>query len=135
MQHIGLWDLRRESCFGDRYQTRLFGIQGRRAHALSSFVRVQQQCLFDMACDRQLRALSDCHRKHPRQAELVCRQIQASAAWCVMSQLCPEQAAALEDCGGCSRKGLPPRLIRRQCQAAADSLTQCMDAHQQQATT
>ena len=48
-----------------------------------------------MACDRQLEALADCYRKHPRQADLVCTRIKAAVTWCIMSQLCPEQGVAL----------------------------------------
>ena len=48
-----------------------------------------------MACDRQLEALADCYRKHPRQADLVCTRVKAAVTWCIMSQLCPEQGVAL----------------------------------------
>lgn len=87
-------------------------------------------------------------------AQLVCRQLQAAASWCVMRQICPKEGKeqchlawpkchlfqealhgyaveAVEDCAGTSKCQAPPDRISRSCQPALDDLTDCMDAHQE----
>ncbi|DBA72002.1 TPA: hypothetical protein ACH3X2_010743 [Trebouxia sp. C0005] len=108
-----------------------------------------------MTCEKQLQALAQCHKKHPRQYEvcarlrgvsvrpttallisircsqLICKPLQAVAAWCVMRQLCPNEVEAVESCAGKNKHSMPPQHMNRHCQPAADDLARCMDSLQQ----
>jgi len=58
---------------------------------------------------------------------VVCRSLQAAVAWCVVSDLCPDEAASVEDCAGGRRKGGAPPSVPRQCSAAAERLDECLE--------
>lgn len=59
--------------------------------------------------------------------QVVCRNLQAAVAWCVVSDLCPDEAASVEDCaGGRTKHGAPP-AVPRHCQAAAERLDECLE--------
>ncbi len=59
--------------------------------------------------------------------QVVCRSLQAAVAWCVVSDLCPDEAASVEDCAGGRRKSGAPPSVPRHCSAAAERLDECLE--------
>ncbi|KAK9815135.1 hypothetical protein WJX73_008486 [Symbiochloris irregularis] len=66
------------------------------------------------ACDKTLKALSDCVRKHPKETH-ICRHLEAAAGWCVVATVCPEQVQDVNDCAGV-RAGTAPSYIPKRLQ-------------------
>lgn len=73
-------------------------------------------------------------RAHAEASEVqyVCGHLEKAATWCLVSQICPEEAAAVEDCvGPRGRLGVPAAVPKR-CRRAMGALDSCMEAHSSQ---
>ena len=59
--------------------------------------------------------------------QVVCRSLQAAVAWCVVSDICSDEAASVEDCTGGRLKGGAAPSVPRRCRAAAERLDECLE--------
>eukprot|EP00884_Botryococcus_braunii_P019764 jgi/Botrbrau1/6471/Bobra.0034s0045.1 len=82
-------------------------------------------------CASGIEALEQCQRKHGYNADVVCRSLNRTVAWCLVSQICPDEVLDVEGCVGTTKgqRGGPPSKIPPQCQGAMDRLDACMEGH------
>jgi hypothetical protein len=78
-------------------------------------------------CDRLLRALDECARRHPRQPA-VCAHLHAAAGWCLFREGCPAEVADVEACARvpAGAAGAGPPAVPRRCQPQALRLEACL---------
>lgn len=68
-----------------------------------------------------------------RSADLqyVCRHLEQAATWCLVKEVCREEAESVEDCVGGRSKYGPPSSVPERCKKAMRALDACMEAHAQ----